>query len=305
MSESGGGTVGSAHTPPTTTRSDEVSSSPTLRRKRLSRQLRALREDAGLTAEDVTVEAKARSGKVRGWSLSKLIRLEKADWKRLSFDDLKLLLTIYGVPEAEWSSYLTLAKEGNRRGWWASFGDALGSGQFVGLESEASRIRSYQSMVVPGLLQTEEYARAMLKASGISDEEDLDLRVQARMFRKGAVFHSSPAATLWAIIDESALLRIPRDLHGQLDHLIEVSHSPNIGIQVLPLSRGLHGETGQMVILDFEPPDPSVVYLEVMSQELYLEKPVEITHYQHVYDHLQAAALSVEETRDHIRGLMT
>ncbi|WP_026129651.1 helix-turn-helix domain-containing protein [Nocardiopsis prasina] len=282
-----------------------MSSSPTLRRKRLSRQLRALREDAGLTAEDVTTEAKARSGKTRGWSLSKLIRLEKADWKRLSFDDLKLLLEIYEVPEGEWDPYITLAKEGNRRGWWASFGDALGTGQFVGLESEATRIRTYQSMVIPGLLQTEEYARAMLLASGMTDDEDLDLRVQARMFRKGAVFHSSPAATLWAIIDESALRRIPKELHSQLAYLIEVSHTPNIGVQVLPLSRGLHGETGQMVILDFEPPDPSVVYLEVMAQELYLEKPTEITHYQHVYDHLQATALSVEESRDHIRGLMT
>ncbi|WP_262391435.1 DUF5753 domain-containing protein, partial [Nocardiopsis sp. CNR-923] len=106
------------------------------------------------------------------------------------------------------------------------------------------------------------------------------------------------------LIDEAALLRIPPELSGQLEYLIDMSHQPNIGVQVLPLSRGLHGETGQLVIMDFQPPDPTTVYLEVMAQEFYLEKPREITYYQHVYDRLQAAALPVEESRELISGLL-
>ncbi len=123
------------------------------------------------------------------------------------------------------------------------------------------------------------------------------------MFRR-SIFNSDPRPTLWAVIDEAALLRIPPELSGQLEYLIEMSHQPNIGVQVLPLSRGLHGETGQLVIMDFQPPDPTTVYLEVMAQELYLEKPREITYYQHVYDRLQAAALPVEESRELISGLL-
>ncbi|WP_304452939.1 helix-turn-helix transcriptional regulator [Nocardiopsis sp. YSL2] len=280
-------------------------SSPTLRRKRLARQLRQLREERRLNAEDVAAEAKRRSGKPRGWSLSKLIRMEKANWKRLNLDDLAVLLDIYEITDTqERLDLITLAREGNQRGWWASFGDALGTGQFVGLESEASRIRTYQCMTIPGLLQTPEYARAMISTRGMVDETELNLRVQARMFRK-SIFNTAPIPTLWAIIDEAALARIPPDLHGQLEYLIEASLQPNIGIQVLPLSYGLHAAmTGQMVLLEFPAPDPPVVYIEVLSEELYLEKPQQVTHYQHLYDHVQAAALPVDQSRDYIRGLL-
>ncbi|MFE6305066.1 helix-turn-helix domain-containing protein [Nocardiopsis sp. NPDC057823] len=280
-------------------------SSPTLRRKRLARQLRDIREQRGYTAEEIAAEAKRRSGKPRGWSLSKLIRMEKADWKRLALDDLELLLDIYEITDPhERQDLLTLAREGNQRGWWASFGDALGSGQFVGLESEASRIRTYQCMTIPGLLQTPEYARAMIATRGMADETELNLRVQARMFRK-SIFNTEPVPTLWAIIDEAALARIPRELNSQLEYLVEASLKPNIGIQVLPLSHGLHAAmTGQMVLLEFPAPDPPVVYIEVLSEELYLEKPHQVTHYQHLYDHVQAAALPVDQSRDYIRGLL-
>lgn len=280
-------------------------SSPTLRRRRLARRLREMREERGQAAADVAAEAKRRSGKPRGWSLSKLVRLEKADWRRLNLDDLNLLLDIYEVDAEERARLVALAKEATQKGWWASFGDALGTGQFVGLESEASRIRTYQCMTIPGLLQTPEYARAMIEARGMTDEADVARRVEARMIRKN-VFSRADPPTLWAVIDEAALLRVPSDLHGQLEYLLEVSHRPNVGLQVLPISHGLHAAmTGQMVLLEFPAPDPPVVYIEVLSEELYLERPEQVNQYQHLYDHVQAAALSIDDSRELIRSLAT
>lgn len=273
--------------------------SPTLRRRRLSRLLRELREASGWTASKVAKEAKALSGKPRGWSASKLTRLEGAEWKRVQADDVLVLLDIYGVTDpAERASYTTLAREANQQGWWATFGDALGSGQFVGLESEASSIRSYESMSIPGLLQTPEYARAVIAGNGlVTDEAELTQRVDARMFRKN-VFAKSNPVTFWTVLDELALLRITPELSGQLEYLLDMGNRPNIGIQVLPVSRGPHAAmNGNFVIMEFPPPDLPVVYLEAMSEEIYLEKPQEITRYQHVYDYVQAEALSVARSR--------
>lgn len=272
--------------------------SPTLRRRRLSLLLRELREASGWTASKVAKEAKARSGKPRGWSASKLTRLEGAEWKRVQADDVLLLLDIYGVTDSdERASYITLAREANQQGWWATFGDALGSGQFVGLESEASSIRSYESMSIPGLLQTPEYARAVIAGNRlITDESELTQRVDARMFRKNAFVKSNPV-TFWTVLDELALLRITPELSGQLEYLLDMGNRPNIGIQVLPISRGPHAAmNGNFVIMEFPPPDLPVVYLEAMSEEIYLEKPHEITRYQHVYDYVQAEALSVADS---------
>lgn len=277
--------------------------SPTLRRRRLSRLLRELREDRGWTAAKVAKEAKERSGKPRGWSASKLTRLEGAEWKRTSADDVLTLLDIYGITDPdERVSYVTLAREASQQGWWATFGDALGNGQFVGLESEASSLRSFESMTIPGLLQTPQYARAVISASGqVTDEDELTQRVDARMFRKN-VFTKTNPVTFWAVIDELTLLRITPALSGQLDYLLEMGARPNIGIQVLPISRGPHAAmSGNFVVMDFPPPDLPVVYLEVMSEELYLEKPEQVTRYQHFYDYVQAEALSVPDSRALIR----
>lgn len=273
--------------------------SPTLRRRRLSRLLRELRENAGWTASKVAKEAKTLSGKPRGWSPSKLTRLEGAEWKRVQTDDVLTLLDIYGVTDpGERSSYVALAREANQQGWWATFGDALGSGQYVGLESEASRIRTFESMTIPGLLQTPEYARAVISGSGrIADEDEITQRVDARMFRKNVFAKSSPV-TFWAVLDELALMRVTPELSTQLEYLLEMSTRENIGIQVLPLSKGPHAAmNGNFVIMEFPPPDLPIVYLEAMSEEIYLEDSQAISRYQHVYDYVQAEALSVAESR--------
>ncbi|GAB3746073.1 helix-turn-helix domain-containing protein [Nocardiopsis nanhaiensis] len=280
--------------------------SPTLRRRRLSRLLFQQREKSGLTAKAVAAEAKKRSGKTRGWSESKVNRLETGDWKRLSVDDVFLLLDIYGVTDSdERDGYAELVKEASRKGWWATYENVLGTGQLIGLESEASSIRSYQSMTIPGLLQTEPYARAMAVASSMGDVDDVDQRVEVRMLRKAVFSRANPPA-FWAVIDEAALLHITPELSDQLEYLVEVSQRPNVGIQVLPVAGGPHAAmTAHFVIMEFPVPEPPVVYLEVASEELYLESEPQIRQYTRRFDFVQASALSVDESRALIRNRLS
>ncbi len=287
-------------------RKDSEMVSPTLRRRRLSRLLYEQRESYGATAKAVAAEAKKRSGKARGWSESKVNRLETGDWKRLSMDDVLLLLDIYDVSDpAERAGYVELVKEASRKGWWATYENVLGSGQLIGLESEASSIRSYQSMTIPGLLQTESYARAMAIASSMGDTEDIDQRVEVRMLRKAIFSRANPPA-FWAVIDEAALLHITPELRDQLEYLVEVSHRQNIGIQVLPVAGGPHAAmTAHFVIMEFQVPDSPVVYLEVATEELYLESSEQVRQYRRRFDFVQASALSVDESRALIRNRLS
>lgn len=295
--------VGSGHRKTAQRQGERDVASPTLRRRRLSRLLFEQRERRGLTAKAVAAEAKQRTGKVRGWSESKVNRLETGEWKRLNVDDVYLLLDIYEVGDpTERSAYAALVREASQKGWWATYNDVLGSGQLVGLEAEATGIRSYQSMTIPGLLQTEEYARAMAVASSMGEVADIDRRVEARMLRKNVFSRSDPPA-FWAVIDEAALLHIPHALKGQLEYLVEVSYRPTLGIQVLPVGGGLHAAmTGHFVLLEFPAADPPIVYLEAVSEELYLEAPDQVRRYTRVFDFVQASALSVEDSRELIRS---
>ncbi len=305
MSDSGKFGIGSGHDsgPP---RKDFAVVSPTLRRRRLSRLLFQQREQSGLTAKAVAAEAKRRSGKARGWSESKINRLETGDWKRLSVDDVYLLLDIYGVTSSsERLAYAGLVKEASQKGWWATYENVLGTGQLIGLEAEASSIRSYQSMTVPGLLQTESYARAMALASAMGETDDVDRRVEARMLRKAVFSRANPPA-FWTVIDEAALLHITPELRDQLEYLVEVGHRPNVGIQVLPVAHGPHAAmTGHFVIMEFPMPDPPLVYLEAVSEELYLESDEQVRQYKRRFDFVQASALSVEESRELIRARLS
>ncbi|WP_017574996.1 helix-turn-helix domain-containing protein [Nocardiopsis kunsanensis] len=305
MSDSEGAVIRSGHQlRPAKKESDIVS--PTLRRRRLSRLLYEQREGAGLTAKAVAAEAKKRSGKTRGWSESKVNRLETGDWKRLSADDVHLLLDIYGVTDpAERAGYADLVREAGQKGWWATYENVLGTGQLIGLESEASSIRSYQSMTVPGLLQTESYARAIAVAGSMGEPDDIDRRVEARMLRKAIFSRANPPA-FWTVIDESALLHITPDLRDQLEYLVDVSHRPNVGIQILPVTGGLHAAmTAHFVVMDFPMPDPPVVYLEVATEELYLESSEQVRQYTRRFDYVQRSALSVDESRELIRNRLS
>lgn len=307
MSESHGTAVGSGHRKPIPPKKDPADvASPTLRKRRLSRLLYEQRERTGLTAKAVAAEAKKRTKQVRGWSESKINRLETGEWKRLKVDDVLLLLDIYGVTDkTERAAYVALIREATQEGWWATYDDVLGTGQLIGLESEASEIRSYQSMTIPGLLQTESYARAMAVASSMGDRDTIDRRVEARMLRK-AVFSRADPPALWTVIDEAALLHITPPLKDQLEYLVEVSYRPHIGIQVLPVAGGPHAAmTGHFVLLEFPVPDPPIVYLEAASEELYLESPDQVRRYRRVFDFQQASALSVEDSRELMKARLS
>ncbi|CAM3746422.1 helix-turn-helix transcriptional regulator [Nocardiopsis rhodophaea] len=278
-----------------------MASSPPLRRRRLSRRLRELREAKGYTSDRVTTDAKARGGK---WSRGKLTRIENNEWSRPNPRDVEVLLDIYEVKDpAEREAYLTLTKQARQRGWWVSYSDVVGKGTYVGLEIEASRIRTYEALVIPGLLQTTAYTRAVIESHGVTDETDIERRIEAREMRK-QILARSDAPRIWAIIDEAALHRIPADIREeQVRYLIDVQR-PSLRVQVLPNSVGLHAATaGSFVILDF-PEDPPVVYQENVMSELFYEDPVEIDHCEMVYDHVHASALSVEESRELLENLI-
>ncbi|WP_020380460.1 helix-turn-helix domain-containing protein [Nocardiopsis chromatogenes] len=269
-----------------------MAGSPTVRRKRLSRRLKELREARGMTSEEATKKA--------GFSRGKLTRMERDEWTRPNPKDIATLLDVYKVAdEGEREAYLALAKQARQRGWWVSYSDALGKGAYVGLETEASSIRTVEALLIPGLLQTEDYARAVVRASGVTDTDEIDRRVEARMLRK-QVLARPDAPTFWAIVDEAALRKVTPDLADQLQHLLDVQRT-NLRIQVLPDSMGPHAAmAGNFVVLDF-PEDPSVVYLESAEDQLFLEDPVELRQYELLYGYVQSAALSVDDSRAFIQ----
>lgn len=266
-----------------------MSGSPTVRRRRLSNLLRELREAKGYTAQYVTDKL--------GWSRGKLTHIEQNQWKRPNRRDIEDLLDIYEVTDAgRREAALALVRQARQRGWWVSYSDVWGAGTFIGLEAEARSIRTFEALAIPGLLQTEEYARAVIRSGGIADEDEIDRRVQARMIRK-QVLAAPDAPLYWAIIDEAALRKVGPGLTGQLQYLLD-AQKPTVGIQVLPDASGPHAAlTAPFVVLDFPEPDPSVVYVDTGSDELYLEKPPHLDRYENLWRHIQATALSVEDSR--------
>ncbi|WP_160051413.1 DUF5753 domain-containing protein [Nocardiopsis sp. FR26] len=280
-----------------------MAASPTLRRRRLSRQLDVLRAASGLTVDAAAKKAKALRPD-RPWSAAKITRLENQDWKRFHTDDVLTLLDVYGVTsKEERASYVRTATEASQTGWWVNYSDVLGSGAYVDLETEAVRIRTYEAFYIPGLLQTEDYARAVISA-GVTDDREVERRVEARMMRQSLLGPDGPR--LWAILDEAAFHRIPAEvLDGQVQRLLDVQKpDARIQVQVLPYSAGPHAAmTGQFVILDF-PADPSTVYLEQSISGLFPEDPVVLDHYEMLYDRVHAQALSVEASREFMKSLI-
>lgn len=297
MSENSVRRVGSRRQRTSSPGSTEVASSPTLRRNRLARQLLRLREEAGLTAKAAAVEAKRRDPG-RPWSESKITRIETKKTLRVRDPDLRVLLDIYGVTDSDQrEAYLRLAREAGISGWWFGYRDILGAGTYVDLETEASLIRTYQVQYLPGLLQTEAYARAVIRAGGVTDEAEIDRRVEVRMMRQH-ILARADAPRLWAVIDETAFRKLPPEVaEGQIRHLLGIQR-PTLRIQILPDAMGPHaGMDGSFVMLGFAA-DPTIVYVEqVAGGGLLVEDPEQTTIYETVLHHIQAAALSVEESR--------
>lgn len=219
-------------------------------------------------------------------------------------DDIEKLLDVYKVTDpAERGAYITLAEQSRLKGWWVGYQDVLGKGAYVGMEMEASSIRTVENLLIPGLLQTESYARAVIRGHGITDEDAVARGVEARMIRK-QILARPDAPKLWAVIDESALRKITPDLVDQLQYLLDVQR-PNLRIQVLPNRLGPHAVMpGGFTILDF-PEDPSCVYLETSGvNAVFLEEGEEIRQHELKYDYAQASALSVDDSREFIAEVL-
>lgn len=280
----------------------EAGGSPTVLRILLGSQLRRLREAKGLTREEAGYTIRA--------SGSKMSRLELG---RVSFKerDVADLLVLYGVAEADRrDALLALARQANQAGWWHRFSDLLPSWfqAYVGLEEAAKRIRTYEGYLVPGLLQTEGYVRALIEGGSSMYPEEADRLVRLRLDRQRVLVRDNPVQ-LWAVVDEAVLRREvggPEVMRAQLEHLVAMAKLPNVTLQVVPLRSGVHASEGQpFVILRFAEPElPDVVYLEQLTSALYLDRPEDAEYYAQVMDRLVVQAEQPDETVEILQTLL-
>jgi transcriptional regulator with XRE-family HTH domain len=270
----------------------------TMRQRRLGRELRDLREGAGLTHAGAIDQL--------GWSRAKLDRIESGTTTPKE-SDLLAALDLYGAGSDQRARLVQLRQEARQRGWWTSYGDVF-SGSYVALEHDASHIRDWQPQVIPGLLQTEEYARAVITAVRLNDSPDsIERRVQARMARR-TLLGRHDAPTFHAILDESALRREVGDketLRRQLAQLREHTQRPNITLQVLQLTAGGHpGVEGAFIILSYSDQFiPDVPYSEGPFGDVYPESATEVARINRAWEHLARTALPVEASADLIAEL--
>jgi transcriptional regulator with XRE-family HTH domain len=279
---------------------------PAVRRRKLGAELRALRARTGLTSGE--------AARLVGWHQSKVSRIETGA-SGVKPSDVRLLLDAYGVADPELRELLlTLAGSDDgvgRHHWWHAYRGVLPPAyrDFISLESQASAMRTLETSVVPGLLQTPEYARAVTGAAvgGLREpDERLDALVQVRLARQ-EVLRARPPLELSAVLDEAVLRREvggPEVMERQLLHLLEAARLPQVRIQVLPFAAGAHiGITGPFVIFSFpRTSDLDVVVLDHLTSTLYLERKEDLDAYVEAFNALQASALSSEESLDYIAG---
>jgi transcriptional regulator with XRE-family HTH domain len=262
----------------TGTQEEAPNSGPTVLRILLGAQLRRLREGKSITREDAGYEIRASGSKISRMELGRVSFKER---------DVADLLTLYGVSnDAEREALLGLARQANNPGWWHHYGDILPPWfqSYLGLEAAASLIRTYEIQFVPGLLQTPEYARAVIllgHAGATADE--IDRRVELRR-QRAQILDRLEAPQLWAVIDE-AVLRRPIGgadvMRAQIEFLIEAAKKPNIRLQIIPFHAGGHAAAGgPFAILRFPEPElPDVVYVEQLTSAIYLDKRDDVDHY--------------------------
>ncbi len=271
--------------------------SPTVRGRRLRYELRRLREQRGLTIEQVSEQSGG------DWTASAISRWETGD-RRIRPADLRALLDIYDIHGEQREVLLTLAREARQRGWWQSYkSDAVPEWfqVYLGLEAEAASIREYAAELVPGLLQTADYYRAFMQAApAAGDQESIERKAAVRSERQGRLT-AAELTECWAVLNEAVIRRVvggPAVMRAQLLHIVELADQSHISVQVLPYRAGAHpAMDGSFIILGFpEAPDPDVVYLESQTGSLYLEAHPEVERYQAMFNHLVAKALDPDES---------
>ncbi|HYK29886.1 MAG TPA: helix-turn-helix transcriptional regulator [Streptosporangiaceae bacterium] len=267
--------------------------SPTVRRRRLASELRRLREAAKLTCEEVA--------ELMECSASKISRVETG---RVSVSprDVRDMLEIYGASPDQSKSLVQLARDSRQKGWWHAYGDTVQPhlATYLGMESAASEIRIYKVSRIPSMLQTEEYSRAILAAGNAgSRQNELDRHV-ALMMERQRLAKANPQK-VWFVLDEAALRRQvggPEVMRVQIEYMREVAYLPNVFLQFIPFSGGAHVAMDlPFVVLSFpDPVDPDVVCLGYPTGALWIEDMAEVDRYNLFFHHLQAAALSFDDS---------
>ncbi|MEW2515307.1 helix-turn-helix transcriptional regulator [Streptomyces sp. NPDC046870] len=285
----------------------ERRAAPTVGQVVLGKRLQELREAAGLSREEAARVLRVASATVR--------RMEMAE-VALKIPYVQVLVTTYGVPEEEADAFVRLAEEANQPGWWQRFHDVLPDwfSLYVSLEGAARVIRSYEPHFVPGLLQTEEYARAVLEAGtiGQSSPETVERHVSLRMERQRLLEREDPPH-LWVIMDETVLRRPvsmrPEVLRDQLDRLLEYAGRDRVTLQIAEFAAGPHpGTYAPFTLFRFAEPElPDMVFTEYLTGALYLDSRQEVAAHLEVLDHMTARAASAQRTlkllREHRESL--
>ena len=277
---------------------------PVVPRRRLGAELRRLREESGLKIDVGAAELECSTSKVSRLETGKGIPKGR---------DVRDLLDRYGVTDEDRREWLMrLVHDGQRQGWWSDYSDVLGQApaapllsdnfdRYVALEQDAAEVRSFEMSVVPGLLQTEEYARAVLSALSAADDEVTDRLVEVRIKRQRRLYSDEDPLTVHMVLDE-AVLRRPvggdQVMRRQLRRLLSDARRPNVTFQVLPFSVGAHGSmAGSFVVLAFpDSQDHDLVYVESHLGDLYLEKEQDVAVYTQVFERLAERSLSPEQS---------
>lgn len=267
---------------------------PSARARQLAAELRRLRETSGLTGDEVASRL--------GWSASKVSRIETSR-SSVVMGDLRQLLDQYQVSGSARDRLTELCRTADQRGWWDAYGDTLeySYSTFIALENDAESERFYGQMIVPGILQTSQYAEAVIRGGLLAAPPgEIARRVQARMTRQRLLTKDEPLQ-LSTVLDEAVLRRQiggPEAMSAQIAHLIEMAGRPNITMQIMPFTRGAHiGLTGTFALLRFPGPPPSyIAYLENLTTEFFVESEAEAYQYALSFDRLSEIALDPEQS---------
>ncbi|MEV6981632.1 DUF5753 domain-containing protein [Sphaerisporangium sp. NPDC051017] len=266
-----------------------VVKSPTVRQRRLGRELRRLREASDLAADAAASQL--------GWSRPKLNRIENARTMP-STVDVANACDLYGADSATKAGLVQLCRDASRRGWWTAYSDIF-SGSYVVLEAEATAIHTWEPLLVPGLLQTEDYTRELFRVGSELGDSELARHVDARMARKIAMLGRN-APLLHAIIDEYVLRRpigSPDVMAHQVDELIQAADRPNVTLQVLPLAAGTHaGLDGAFSVLSFGDEDPDVGYTGSPAGDVYVEAADQVRGLKLTFERIADKALPPAES---------
>ena len=265
--------------------------SPTIRKRALARKLAEHRQRRGLTTTDVQRRL--------GWSATKLNWIEKARWTESVTDSVTDLCELYEIKGPERDALITLARQSRERGWWTKYNDVFGREELPGWEAGASKIWTFETAFIPGLLQTPDYIELITRVAGITDTAEIRRHTEARTRRQTILSREHDPCQLHAIIDENALARItdPAIRRNQAARLFQVANQPNITVQILPVSAGVYPGTSEPFLhLAFPDGERDIVYIETPVDNRMLEELDEIERYKLEFARLQALALTAEQT---------